>query len=87
MPKETPFLQDIAVGGECWRPPAGSNKTSVASLKIIYDNFLTQKRWHPTSGNSILDLIMMDKDELITELEIGGCLETGDHDLITLIMG
>lgn len=30
---------------------------------------------------------MMDKDELITELEIGGCLETGDHDLITLIMG
>lgn len=38
-------------------------------------------------GNSILDLIMMDKDELITELEIGGCLETSDHDLITLIMG
>lgn len=48
VPKETPFLQDIAVGGERWRPPAGSNKTSVASLQIIYDNFLTQKRWHLT---------------------------------------
>lgn len=80
-------LQDVIAGGEHHRPPAGSNKTLVASLKIIDDHFLTQKGWHLTRGNAILDLVMMDKDELITELEIGGCLEIGDHDLITLIMG
>lgn len=30
---------------------------------------------------------MMDKDELITTLEVSGCLGTHDHDLIIFNMG
>lgn len=33
-------------------------------------------------GNSILDLVMMAKEALITGLEVGSCLETTGRDLL-----
>jgi len=35
----------------------------------------------------ILDIVMMDKDELIIKLEVSGCLGTHDHDLIIFNIG
>lgn len=40
---------------------------------------------NPVWGNSIPDLILTDKEELITELKISGSLYTSDCELITFI--
>lgn len=41
---------------------------------------------HPTQRNSILDLILSDEKELITELKISHSLGITDNDLITFDM-
>lgn len=46
---------------------------------ILNVNFLTQKMLHPTQRNSILDLILSDEKELITELKISHSLGITDH--------
>lgn len=53
---------------------------------ILNVNFLTQEVLHPTQGNSILDLILSDEKELITELKISHNLGITDKDLITFVM-
>lgn len=32
---------------------------------------------------SVLDFIVLDKDEFVTSLEVSGCLRMNDHDMIT----
>lgn len=51
---------------------AAGTEMSQGFLKIIDDNFLTQKVFHPTQRNSVLYLILTDKEDLITELKISG---------------
>lgn len=70
----------------CWRSHAASVKMYLEFQNILNVNFLTQKVLHPTQGNSILDLILSDEKELITELKISHSLGITDNDLITFVM-
>lgn len=79
-------MREFDLGDISWRYHAASNKTSFQLLKIIGDNLLTWKVLHPTQGNSILVLVMTDKDELITGLEVASCLGASDHHLIPFNM-
>lgn len=50
------------------------NETILNVLNSTDAHFLTQKTLQPTLGNSIVDLILTDEEELITELKINGNL-------------
>lgn len=70
----------------CWRSHTASVKMYLELQNILNVNFLTQKVLYPTQGNSILDLTLTDKKELITELKISHSLGITDNDLITFVM-
>ena len=48
-------------------------------LTVIQDNFLKQVVLEPTRGNNILDLILTNREDSITQVEIGGQLGNNDH--------
>lgn len=53
---------------------------------MLDDDIPTQTIWDLIWGYSTLDLILMNKDELITKVKINGCQGASDHDLITFVM-
>lgn len=59
-------------------------KTFLGFLKI--DNFQVQKVLHPSWGNCLLDLILIDQDKLFNELNITGCLDATGHNIVTIAM-
>lgn len=52
----------------------------LALLKM--DNLLIQKPVHATPAESISDVMSRDTDELIKGMRFGGCLGTGERDLL-----
>ena len=55
------------------------NKEANEFLKVIQDNFLKQLIIEHTSKSNILDLILTNKEELITQVEVGGQLGNSEH--------
>ncbi|KAK4831255.1 hypothetical protein QYF61_016725 [Mycteria americana] len=51
-------------------------------LEFIEDNFLTQVTDTPTRGEVILDLMVTNASELISDVKIGGSLGCSDHALV-----
>lgn len=64
---------------------AVSTEMSQGFLKIIDDNFLTERVFHPTQRSSVLYLNLTDKEDVITELKISGFLGANDYNLILLL--
>lgn len=56
----------------CWRSHVASTKTYLEFLNFIDDGFLTQNVLQPTWENSIVRLVLTEKEELITQLRING---------------
>ena len=48
-------------------------------INIIQDNFFKQIVNKPTRESSILDLVLMIRDNLVSNMEIGGKLGNSDH--------
>lgn len=58
--------------------PCGSRDAlSKTCVKLLRNNMQVLQ---PMQSNTMLDLILTEKDELITELKIDGCLSASDHD-------
>ncbi len=55
------------------------NKETEEFLKVIQDNFLKQVVVEPTRGNNILDVILTNREEEVTQVEVGGQLGNRDH--------
>ena len=51
-------------------------------LDVVQDNFLHQYIREPTRGSNILDLVLSNTDNIISDVEIGGQLGNTDHDEI-----
>ena len=52
-------------------------------VDFMYDNFLVQTVLEPTRGHNILDLIFTTNEEFISEVEIGDCLASSDHRVVS----
>ena len=46
------------------------------------DNFLTQLVSEPTRGGALLDLLPVNREELVGEVKVGGRLGCSDHKMI-----
>ena len=55
------------------------NREAEEFLQVIQDNFLKQLVLEPTRVNNILDLILTNREEAISQVEIGGKLGNSDH--------
>ena len=45
------------------------------------DNFLTQLVSEPTREGALPDLILVNREELVGEIKVGGCLGCNDHEM------
>jgi len=52
-------------------------------LQWALDNFLFQEVKEPTRGENILDLIFSTDEDLVTQVVVGECLGTSDHNVVT----
>ena len=61
---------------------------AAADLLTFNDlNFLTQKVDRPTRGSNILDLIFVDRDDIISHIDVVPTLVLSDHSLVTAFLG
>ena len=51
------------------------------------DNFLTQMVRSPTRGSNILDLVFTTDEDLITQVSVGECLGSSDHNAVSFRVG
>ncbi|KAK4819764.1 hypothetical protein QYF61_011364 [Mycteria americana] len=66
----------------CWKRSMASCKQSGRLLECIEGNFLTHVIDTPTQGDEILDLMVTNASELISDIKIGGSLGCSDHALV-----
>ena len=59
-----------------------SDSVSTYFCDMIDDNFLHQMTKVPTRGSNILDLVFVNKPELLTDIKVGAGLANFDHDSI-----
>jgi len=70
-------LQDI-----CWKYNTAERKQSRKFLECVEDNFLTQLVSEPTRGCASLDLLFTNREGLVGDVVVGGCLGLSDHEMI-----
>ncbi|KAK4824986.1 hypothetical protein QYF61_022512 [Mycteria americana] len=66
----------------CWKSSTASYRQSRRLLEYIEDNFLSQRIDSPTRGDAILDLLVVNASELISDVKCGGTLGCSDHALV-----
>ncbi|KAK4821003.1 hypothetical protein QYF61_010734 [Mycteria americana] len=66
----------------CWKSSTASCRQFGRLLECIEDNFLIQVIDTPTRGDAILDLMVINASEFISDVKIGGSLSFSDHTLV-----
>ena len=66
----------------CWIYNTADRKQSQRFLECVGDNFLTQLVKEPTRGNKILDLLFVNREGLVGDVKVGGCLGHSDHEML-----
>ena len=56
-------------------------------VEFMHDNFLSQMVRSPTRGANTLDLVFTTDEDLVSEVEVGECLATSDHHMVTCRLG
>ncbi|KAK4806761.1 hypothetical protein QYF61_005557 [Mycteria americana] len=83
--QEASCLQALVLLGDfnhpniCRKSSKASCRQSRRLLECTEDNFLTQVIDTPTQGDAILDLMVTNASELISDVKIGGSLGCSDH--------
>ncbi|GAB0176076.1 hypothetical protein GRJ2_000072800 [Grus japonensis] len=65
-----------------WRDNTAGHKQSRRFLECIYDNFLLQVIEEPTRRGAMLDLILINKEELVGNVKLKGSLGCSDHEMV-----
>ena len=72
----------------CWEYNLAQKKQSRRFLECMEDNLLMQLVREPTIGAAPLDLLLTNREGLVGDVEVGGCLGQRDHDMVEfLILG
>jgi len=80
------LLRDFNLPDMCWKDTTVSDRQSRRFLECIEDNFLSQVIYTPARGDAILDEILTNASEFITDMKIGGSLCCSDHALVEFIL-
>jgi len=65
-----------------WEDHTARYMQSRRFLQSTDDNFLMQVVEEPTKRDTLLDLILMNKERLVEDLKVGGILSCGDHEVV-----
>lgn len=76
--KNVCFMGDFNYRNIDWEGMVGDLE-SEDFLKVIQDNFLKHTVTEPTRGNNILDLVLTNNENMVSELDVGGELGGSDH--------
>jgi len=71
------YLPDI-----CWKYNTAERKQSRRFLECVEDDFLTQLVSEPTRGGASLDLLFTNREGLVGNVVVGGCLGFSNHEMI-----
>ncbi|XP_073409523.1 uncharacterized protein [Dendrobates tinctorius] len=81
---------DIVVMGDfnypdiCWESLSGKTNRSRKFLSSLADNFIFQKVGEKTRGTATLDLIPINREEMVEEVIVAGTLGGSDHAILEL---
>ncbi|XP_053905560.1 uncharacterized protein LOC128849191 [Cuculus canorus] len=66
----------------CWEYNTAERKQSRRFLECMEDNSLAQLVSEPTREGAFLDLLFVNREGLVGDLTVGGCLGLSDHEMI-----
>ncbi|XP_050791465.1 uncharacterized protein LOC127040991 [Gopherus flavomarginatus] len=75
-------MGDFNYADICWENNTAGHRLSNKFLDCIADNFLFQKVEKATRGETVLDLILTNREELVENLKVEGSLGESDHEII-----
>ncbi|KAK4810673.1 hypothetical protein QYF61_007473 [Mycteria americana] len=82
------LVGDFNLPDVCWKYNTAERKQSRRFLECVADNFLTQLESEPTREGAPLDLLFTNREGLVGDVMVGGCLGQSDHEMIEfLILG
>ena len=66
----------------CWIYNTADREPSQRFLECVGDHFLTQLVREPTRGSNILDLLFVNREGLVGDVKVGGCLGQSGHEML-----
>ena len=75
-------MGDFNFADICWEYNLAQKKQSRRFLECMEDNFLMQMIREPTRGAAPLGLLFTNREGLVGDVEVGGCLGQSDHDMV-----
>ncbi|RMC09666.1 hypothetical protein DUI87_13452 [Hirundo rustica rustica] len=76
------LVGDFNLPDICWELNTAEKRQSRKFLECMEDNFLSQMVGEPTRGETMLDLLFVNRDGLVGDVVVGGCLGQSDHEII-----
>jgi len=70
----------------CWKCNTSERKQSRRLLECVEDNLLTQLVSESTRGGASLDLLFTNREGLVGDVVVGGCLGLSDHEMIEFLI-
>ncbi|KAK4814312.1 LOW QUALITY PROTEIN: hypothetical protein QYF61_014826 [Mycteria americana] len=73
------LVGDFNLPDVCWQYNTAERKQSRRFLEYVEDDFLTQLVSEPTREGNSLDLLIVNREGLVGDVMVGGCLGHSDH--------
>ena len=70
----------------CWDSGMAGGRQSGRFLESVEDSFLVRVIDGPTRGEALLDWVLINEEESIREVKIGGSLGCSDHTLVEFVI-
>ncbi|KAK4816845.1 hypothetical protein QYF61_023967 [Mycteria americana] len=80
------LVGDFNLPDVCWKYNTAEKKQSRRFLERVADNFLTQLVSDPTREGAPLDLLLMNRERLVSHVMAGGRLGQSDHKMIEFLI-
>ncbi|KAK4806863.1 hypothetical protein QYF61_012584 [Mycteria americana] len=80
------LVGDFNLPDVCWKYNTAERKQSRRFLERVADNFLTQLVSEPTREGAPLDLLFTNREGLVSDVMVGGCLGQSDHEMIEFLV-
>ncbi|KAK4810724.1 hypothetical protein QYF61_007698 [Mycteria americana] len=80
------LVGDFNLPDVCWKYNTAEGKQSRRFLECVADNFLTQLVSEPTREGAPLDLLFTNREGLVSDVMVGGCLGQSDHEMIEFLI-
>lgn len=73
---------DFNLANVNWECRTATTNRSSRFLNTWMEHYMVQTLREPTQKGALLGLLLINREDLVTEVEIGGCLGHSDHEAI-----